>query len=203
VYGVFVFVQTRRLRWMFLSPTDDELPGDETVIETDRIALDADVAEQEAVPAGGPSMTVLCLLLLASLVGVIGFAKLLAHSIEDLVVWAGAPPSFVGVVIAMMVLLPESVSAFRAASRGEMQTSLNLALGSAMASIGLTIPAIAIASIWLDGPITLGLGSKEIVLLVITAVVSILTFGSGRATVLQATHHLTVFATFLFLSWNP
>ncbi len=191
VYGVFVFVQTRRLRWMFLSPTD---PDDDGGDDTD----DAEAGDDQR-----PRMATLVVMLLLSLAAVIGFAKLLASSIEDVVVWAGAPPSFVGVVIAMMVLLPESVSAFRAASRGHMQTSLNLALGSAMASIGLTIPAIAIASIWLDGPITLGLESKEIVLLVITAAVSMLTFGSGRATVLQATHHLTVFATFLFLAWNP
>jgi Ca2+:H+ antiporter len=95
------------------------------------------------------------------------------------------------------------VAAFRAADRGDMQTSLNLSLGSALASIGLTIPAIAIASIWLDGPIVLGLGGKEIVLLVLTAGIGALTFGSGRATVLQAAQHLAVFASFLFLAVEP
>ncbi len=141
--------------------------------------------------------------LLISLVAVVGLAKSLSHSIEDAVVWAGAPHSFVGVVIALMVLLPESVSACRAAARDDMQASLNLSLGSALASIGLTIPSIAIASIWLDGPIALGLGGKEIVLLVITAAVSMLTFGSGRATILQATHHLAVFAAFVFFAIKP
>ena len=72
-----------------------------------------------------------------------------------------------------------------------------------LASIGLTIPAVAIASIWLAGPIELGLGSTEIVLLAATAVISALTFGSGRATVLQATHHLAVFAAFIFLALVP
>lgn len=188
VYGVFVFVQTVGFRWMFLCPTDDaEVPA----------------TDHEPLPPERGGIGLRVLLLVVSLGAVIGLAKVLAPSIEEAVVWAGAPPSFVGVVIALMVLLPESVAAFRVASRGQMQTSLNLALGSALASIGLTIPAIAIASIWLDGPITLGLGSKEIVLLVLTAAVSILTFGSGRATVLQATHHLTVFATFIFLSWVP
>lgn len=188
VYGVFVFVQTVGFRWMFLCPTDDgEVPD----------------VDHEPLPPERGGIGLRVLLLVVSLGAVIGLAKVLAPSIEEAVVWAGAPQSFVGVVIALMVLLPESVAAFRVASRGQMQTSLNLALGSALASIGLTIPAIAIASIWIDGPITLGLGSKEIVLLVLTAVVSILTFGSGRATVLQATHHLTVFATFVFLSWVP
>ena len=84
-----------------------------------------------------------------------------------------------------------------------MQTSLNLSLGSALASIGLTIPAIAVASIWLEGPITFGLASKEIVLLVLTAVVSTLSFGSGQATVLQGAQHLAVFAAFVFLAIVP
>jgi Ca2+:H+ antiporter len=127
----------------------------------------------------------------------------LAPRIEDAVVWAGAPQSFVGVVIALLVLMPESVTALRAAARGEMQTSLNLSLGSALASIGLTIPAVAVASIWLDGPITLGLGGKEIVLLALTGLVSSLTFGSGRATILQGVQHLAIFGAFVFLAVVP
>ena len=142
-------------------------------------------------------------MLLLSLAGVVGLAKTLAPSIRDGVEWAGAPQSFVGVVIALMILLPESVSALRAAADGEMQTSLNLSLGSALASIGLTIPAIAIALVWLDGPVTLGLGGKEIALLVLTTVVSMLTFGSGRATVLQGMQHLAIFAAFVFLAIVP
>lgn len=190
VYGIFLFVQTSRLRWMFLStPTSDE---DENPSEHHTVAVESTRA-----------LVGRMVFLVITLAAVIGYAKVLAPSIERAAAWAGAPQSFVGVVIALMVLLPESVAAFRAASRGHMQTSLNLALGSALASIGLTIPAIAIASIWLDGGITLGLGGKEIVLLALTAGVSILTFGSGRATVLQATHHLAVFATFLFLSFEP
>lgn len=194
VYGIFVFVQTGRHRWMFASP---DQPADP---HTPALAEGAGSPRAHPAPRGiGPGVA----LLLVSLVAVVGLAKILAPSIEDAVVWAGAPQSFVGVVIALMVLLPESIAALRAASRGEMQTSLNLSLGSALASIGLTIPAIAVASIWLDGPITLGLGGKEIVFLAITAIVSILTFGSGRATVLQATHHLVLFVAFVFLALVP
>jgi Ca2+:H+ antiporter len=194
VYTIFVFVQTRRLRWMFLDGGEAADDGD----PHDHVADDARPRAEPIAP-----LVVRGIMLLVSLVAVVGLAKTLSPSIEDAIVWAGAPQSFVGVVIALMVLLPESIAAFRAASRGEMQTSLNLSLGSALASIGLTIPAIAIASIWLDGDIMLGLGSKEIVLLVLTAVVSILTFGSGKATVLQATHHLVVFAAFIFLAIVP
>ena len=195
VYGIFVFVQTVRHRWMFLSP---EAMAEESRSELAHVHP-AEGAEAERLGA----MWTRIVGLLMSLVAVVGLAKVLADPIERAVSWVGAPQSFVGVVIALMVLLPESIAACRAASRGEMQTSINLSVGSALASIGLTIPSIAVASIWLDGPITLGLGGKEIVLLALTAVVSILTFGSGRATVLQATHHLALFSAFLFLAIVP
>lgn len=208
VYGMFVFIQTVRHRWMFLYDTEPDL--DPTPIPAPEPAAAGDDGDQadgagssghgEASLAG---LVVPILRLLAALTVVVGLATTLSDPIEGAVAWAGAPPSFVGVVIALLVLAPESLAAFRAAARGEMQTSLNLALGSGLASIGLTIPAVAIASIWLAGPIELGLGSKEIVLLAATAVISALTFGSGRATVLQATHHLAVFAAFIFLALVP
>ena len=194
VYGLFVFVQTGSHRWMFLSPDalDDEAD--------DEFAHVAPHAPRAGRAEGLPSRFAL---LAVGLVGVVGLAKTLAPRIEDAVVWAGAPQAFVGVVIASMILLPESVAAVRAASRGEMQTSLNLSLGSALASIGLTIPAIAVASIWIDTSIVLGLGGKEIVLLALTAVVGTLTFGSGRATVIQGAQHAAIFMAFVFLSIFP
>ena len=106
-------------------------------------------------------------------------------------------------MIALLVLLPETLAAVRAARRDRVQTSLNLGFGSAMASIGLTIPAIAVASIWLDGPLILGLGSKETVLLAITIVVAALTIAPGRATVQEGGVHLVLFGAFLFLASNP
>lgn len=194
VYGIFVFVQTVSHRWMFLEP---EALNDESNDEF------AHIAPHEPRYGRLDALPVRIGLLLVGLAGVVGLAKTLAPRIEDAVVWAGAPPTFVGVVIAVMILLPESLAALRAAQRGEIQTSLNLSLGSALASIGLTIPSVAIASIWLDGPIILGLDSKEIVLLALTAVVSTLTFGSGRATILQGVQHLAVFGAFVFLAIFP
>jgi Ca2+:H+ antiporter len=135
VYGIFVFVQTMRHRWMFLSPESGELQVDEELA-----ALNAGAEERAS---GERSLLPSVLALVVSLAVVVGLAKTLSKPIEQAVAWAGAPQSFVGVVIALMVLMPESVAAFRAASRGEMQTSLNLALGSALASIGLTIPLFA------------------------------------------------------------
>ena len=115
----------------------------------------------------------------------------------------GLPQSFVGVVIALLVLLPETIAAGRSRTAQAHQISLNLAFGSAMASIGLTIPAIAVASIWLQGPLELGLEPTQIVLFALTVVVGVLTVVPGRATLLQAGVHLALLAAYLFLAVNP
>lgn len=187
LYGMFVSTQTRRHRDFFLPVAHDGQPLDD---------VHADPPTNQA--------TWLSLgLLLLSLVAVVGLAKVESPAIESGVAAAGFPQSFVGVVIALLVLLPETLAAARAARGNRIQTSLNLALGSAMASIGLTIPAIAIASIWLDGPLLLGLGPVQMVLLALTVVVSVLTVVPGRATRLQGGVHLVLLAAFVFLAVNP
>lgn len=188
LYGAFVLTQTVRHRDFFLPVTPSG-----HVLE----------ANEHAVPPSGRRSGASLLLLLLSLVAVVGLAKVESPPIEAAVVAAGFPPSFVGVVIALLVLLPETLAAVRAARRNRMQISLNLAFGSAMASIGLTIPAVALASIWLRGPLILGLGATQIVLLALTVVAGVLTVVPGRATRLQATVHLVVLAAFVFLSIRP
>ncbi len=184
LYGTFVFVQTVRHRDYFLPRTSTS---------------DDDHAEA---PANRTALRSLGLLVVC-LVAVVGLAKTVSPTLESAVESVGAPVSFVGVLIALLVLMPETVAAVRAALRDRLQVSLNLALGSALASIGLTIPAIAIASIWLTGPLLLGLGAKELVLLVLTVLVSMLTLVTGRATLLQGVVHLTLFSAFLFLAVTP
>jgi Ca2+:H+ antiporter len=186
LYLLFVFVQTVRHRDYFLPR------GAEVIAEDEHAAPPSD---REALQSLG--------LLLVSLVAVVGLAKIESPAIEDAVDAVGAPQSAVGVVIALLFLLPETLAAVRNARRDRVQTSFNLALGSAMASIGLTIPAIAVASIWLDGPLVLGLGATQIVLLAITVVVAALTVLPGRATVQEGGVHLVLFAAFLFLAINP
>lgn len=188
LYGMFVMTQTGRHREFFVPVTLDgaAIGSDDRGVAPTR---------RETVTAGA--------LLLFALVGVVGLAKVESPAIESAVETAGLPPSFVGVVIALLVLLPETLAAARAARRDEVQTSLNLAFGSAMASIGLTIPAIAVASIWLDGPLHLGLGSTQMVLLALTVVIGMLTVVQGRATPLQGGVHLVILAAFLFLAANP
>src|SRR6185503_14246824 len=187
LYGLFVFAQTVRHRESFLPVT----PSGNAIDEADANAVRPSVR----------ATVVSLVLLLLSLVGVVGLAKVESPSIESGVAAAGFPPSVVGVIIAL--LLPETLAAVRAARQDRVQTSFNLALGSAMASIGLTIPAIAFASIWLSGPIVLGLALIQIVLLVLTVVVAMLTVVPGRATLMQAGVHIVVFASFVFFAIKP
>jgi Ca2+:H+ antiporter len=184
LYLLFVFVQTIRHRDYFLP-------------------LGADDPEQHAAPPSNRRAFISLGLLVVALVAVVGLAKIETPAIEDAVDAIGAPPSAVGVVIALLVLLPETLAAVRNARRNRVQTSFNLAFGSAMASIGLTIPAIAVASIWLEGPLELGLGSTQTVLLVVTVLMAGLTVLPGRATVQEGGVHIVLFLAFVFLAVNP
>ena len=139
-------------------------------------------------------------LLLLSLAVVIMMAKGLTPAVKMAVASAGLPVSFVGVVIAAVILLPEMVAALRAAMLNRLQTSLNAALGSALASIGLTIPAVAAASYVLDQKLVLGLDSEGMSLLVLTLFISSLTLATGRTTILQGAIHLVIFGVFVILS---
>ena len=142
-------------------------------------------------------------MLLASLVAVVGLAKSLTPTVEAGIAWIGVPKAVVGIVIAAVVLLPECLAALRAAQANRLQTSLNLALGSILAAIGLTIPAVALVSIVLGQPLALGLDDKDRVLLTLTLIVSVITLGTGRTTVLQGIIHLVIFAVFLFFAAVP
>lgn len=187
LYGLFVAVQTGRHRDYFLPVDSNGEPA-------------PDVHAQR--PTSQRAAVSLAFLVVA-LAGVVGAAKLVSPAIEKSVIRAGFPLAVVGVMIALMILLPETLAAVRAARRGRLQTSINLAFGSAMASIGLTIPAIAVTSIWLPGPLHLGLGGTHLVLLAITIAVTTLTVVPGRATLLQAGVHLTLLSAFLFLAFRP
>jgi Ca2+:H+ antiporter len=142
-------------------------------------------------------------LLVLSLAVVVGLAKMLSDPIERALAAAGAPQAAVGIVIAMLVLLPETWAAVRAARANRLQTSMNLAIGSALASIGLTIPVVAIAAIAFGLPLVLGLEPKDVVMLSLTLLVSVVTLGTGRTHVMQGAVHLVLFAAFLFLALVP
>ena len=109
----------------------------------------------------------------------------------------------IGIIIAILVLLPETLAAVRAARADRLQTSMNLALGSALASIGLTIPVVAVASIAFDLPLVLGLNGKDLVMLVLTFMVSMVTLSTGRTHMMLGAIHVVLFMAFLFLTLVP
>jgi Ca2+:H+ antiporter len=185
VWCSFVFFQTVRNRDYFLPASD---------------------TDNEAVHARPPSKRdswLSVVLLVISLVVVVGLAKILSPAIEAAVAAAGAPRAIVGIIIAMVVLLPESVSAIRAALANRLQTSMNLAFGSALASIGLTIPVVVLVAVMLDLPLTLGLAPKDMILLVLSLIVCSIGLGNGRTNMMQGAVQVVIFAAFLFLSLVP
>jgi Ca2+:H+ antiporter len=184
LYGSFVFVQTVRHRDYFLpAQTDDQ--------------------EAHATPPTNSVAVLSAGLLLVSLVAIVGLAKALTPTVERGIAYFNVPKAVVGIIIAMLVLLPEGLAALRTARSNRLQTSLNLALGSALATIGLTIPAVAAVSIVLGQPLQLGLDGKDQALLALTLLLSVITLGTGRTTVLQGIVHLVIFAVFLFFAVVP
>jgi Ca2+:H+ antiporter len=193
LYGVFVFTQTIRHRDYFLP-----VPG-----PAGQEDLDGDGEPDHAAPPTTRAASLSLGLLAVCLAAVVGLAKTASPAIERAVDVAGAPHAVVGVAIALLVLLPETSAAVRAAARNRVQTSLNLAFGSALASIGLTIPTVGLASIALGWPLAIGLDPTDIVLLLLTVAVTVLTVAPGKATLMQGTVHLVVFSAFMFLALTP
>ena len=184
LYGSFVLIQTVRHRDYFLP-------------------IQGDDEEAHAPPPTGRTAVLSVGLLVVSLVAIVGLAKVLTPAVEFAVARLDVPKAVVGIIIAALVLLPESLAAVRAALGNRLQTSLNLALGSALATIGLTIPAVAVVSIMLQQPLELGLDAKDQVLLAVTLLLGMITLGTGRTTVLQGIVHLVIFAVFLFFAVVP
>jgi Ca2+:H+ antiporter len=185
LWVTFVLIQTVRHRDYFL-PVDNK----------------ADEDAHAPPPSARLAWSSLALLFV-TLVSVVGLAKLIGHSVESALKAAGAPDKVLGIVVAMLVLLPETWAAVRAAHANRLQSSLNLALGSSLSSIGLTIPAVAVVSTVVNIPLVLGLEPKELVLLVLTFVVASITLVSGRTHALLGAVHLVIFAAFLFLAIVP
>ena len=183
LYGVFLYTQAIRHRDYFIS-------------EAAGIADDGTHASNR--------MLVLSIaLLLVSLLAVVLLAKKFSLVVDFATASIGAPPAFAGVLVALLILLPESLAAIAAARKNDLQKSINLALGSSLATIGLTIPAVAVAAYALDKQLVLGLNPQEMVLLVLTFVLSMLTFGTGRTNILFGLVHVVVFAVFVFLVLVP
>lgn len=183
LYGVFLYTQTIRHRNYFVS----ELTG----------AADSDAHLSRRM------MSFSIVLLLVSLLAVVLLAKKFSQVVDAGAALIGAPPAFAGILVALLILLPESVAAVGAARKNDLQKSINLALGSSLATIGLTIPAVAVAAYALDKQLVLGLPARDMVLLALTFVLGMLTLGTGRTNILFGLIHLVVFAIFVFLVFVP
>ncbi len=183
LYGVFLYTQTILHRNYFINNA-------------------ADTADDGA-HASNRMFALSIVLLLVSLLAVVLLAKKFSLVVDAGIALIGAPPAFAGILVALLILLPESVAAIAAAHNNDLQKSINLALGSSLATIGLTIPAVAITAYTLDMQLVLGLNDQEVVLLVLTFILSMLTFGTGRTNILFGLVHLVVFAVFIFLVFVP
>ena len=186
LYAAFTLVQTVRHRDYFLPPPEQR----------------ADEDHHAEPPANREAIISFVMLLIALVVVVLSTKKISPIFENWLMVW-GAPKAVVGIAIAGLVLMPECIAAVRAAAANRLQTSMNLAMGSALASIGLTIPTVAIVSIVFDWPLALGLDIKSTVLLMLSLFVSVFSLGTGRTTLLHGVVHLVLFFTYLFLSFVP
>ena len=187
LYIAFLFFQTVSHRDYYLPKTKDK--------KTDNSI--------HAIKPSNLKTTVSSFLLILSLITVVGLAELLSPAIEKGVAAAGAPKTIVGIAIALLVLMPEGFAAVRAARANRLQSSLNLALGSALASIGLTIPTVAAIAIFFDLNLSLGISTLNMTLMYLSFFIGALTLAIGRTTLLQGMVHIIIFLEFLFLSLVP
>jgi Ca2+:H+ antiporter len=183
LYGVFLYTQTSLHRDYFIVENDAEGDGH--------------------APTSNRTLAISLALLLVSLLAVVLLAKKFSLVVDAGAAAIGAPPAFAGILVALLILLPESVAAIAAARKNDLQKSINLALGSSIATIGLTVPAVAVAAYMLDKQLVLGLGAREMILLVMTFLLSMLTFGTGRTNILFGLVHVLVFAVFVFMVFVP
>ena len=184
IYGAFVFAQTIGHRGIFVPD-------------------DAAEAQQHTAPPSNGVTAASAVLLLACLTAVVLLAKKLAPSLEAAVAHVGAPNAVVGVIIAAIVLLPEGLAALRAARANRLQTSLNLALGSALASIGLTIPTVSLLSLYMQTKLALGIDTKSTVLLILSLFITAIALRTGRTILMHGIVLLVIFVVYLFTTVVP
>jgi Ca2+:H+ antiporter len=182
LYGAFLFIQTNWHKDYFLAGDSGQ---DGPVPPTGRIAL--------------ASFGLMCVCLFS----VVVLAKSLSPALTEGVGAMGAPIAIAGIIVAAIVLLPETTAAVRAAAANRLQSSLNLALGSAVACIGLTVPTVAVVAWWIGQPLELGISQGATVLMGLGFLVAMITYGTGRTNVLSGIVHLVLFAAYIFYVFAP
>jgi Ca2+:H+ antiporter len=206
IYGAFIFIQTIKHRDYFLPPSPGSPPvrkNSPSVGKNSPPAENAGGSPEHATPPSGRTALTSLLLLVVSLVIVVLLAESLAPGIEHWIEAQGAPKSLVGIMISAVVLMPEGISAVKAARKNRLQTSLNLALGSALASMGLTIPVVAFAAMIYGWKLELGMDPKAMVLLLLSYFIVSLSLRTGRTNILQGIILLLFFGIYLFITLFP
>ena len=186
LYGIFLVLQTGRHRGYFIDP--------------------ADAAEAAVAPATPPAAGTVAwhvLLLLANILPIVILSKSLAAVLDFGIAALGAPPALGGVLIAMVVFTPEGISALRAIAANQLTRAVNLCLGAATSTLGLTVPAVLVIGLATGQAVTLGLSPANMVLLVTTLILSALTFSGPRTTMLEGAVHLVLFGVFFVLIFSP
>lgn len=189
LYGVFLLIQTNRHKSFFV----DEIGEDATV------TLDGG----ERVPINGRAVLIHTVLLVVTILPIVILSKSLAKILDHGIAALGAPSALGGVLIACIVLTPEAISALKAVSRNQLQRAINLCLGAATSTIGLTVPAVLAIGLLTDQIVVLGLKPTEMTLLAVTLVLATLTFSGTRTTVLEGAVHLVLFFVYLTLIFSP
>jgi Ca2+:H+ antiporter len=200
LYGVFLAIQTVRHAGFFTDPVDE---GDGETSAEEEPAFARDAEDEEHGQAGQTSTLYHTVLLLLALLPVVLLTEELAHIVEDGIAASGLPAAVAGVLVAILVLSPEVMGAVRASLNNQLQRAVNISLGSALATIGLTVPSVLLIGVMSDRNIIFGLPSEEVVLLILTLIVASLTFNGPRTNILQGAVHLVLFVVYAVLLFNP
>lgn len=203
LYGIFLAIQTvRHVGYFTDQPATTFAP--KAVADSETVDEPAFVPEVEEQPHGEQTSALYhAVLLLVALLPVVLLTEELAHLVEDGIAAAGLPAAVAGVLVAILVLSPEAMGALRSAVSNQLQRAVNIALGSALATIGLTVPAVLLIGTLSDRHIVFGLPAEEMVLLTLTLVVASLTFNGPRTNILQGAVHLVMFIVYAVLLFNP
>lgn len=204
LYGAFLVLQTGRHRSFFVEPTREQAPPVRSAPhgrapDPDEIEIVEDDGHED--PGGSTSSHVL--LLLATILPIVILAKSLAVVLDFGIARLGAPVALGGILIAMVVFTPECIAALRAISANQLQRAINLCLGAAASTLGLTVPAVLAIGLFTGQEVVLGLSKANMVILAMTLLLSTLTFTGTRTTMLEGAVHLSVFFVFLVLVFSP
>lgn len=191
LYGMFLWLQTGRHRGFFTT-------GD--AVAADAIGLPLPHQDKGSAPISTYGRVGL---LLANILPIVILAKSLAKLLDHGIAAIGAPSALGGIVIAMIVFTPEGISAMKAVAANQLTRAINLCLGAATSTLGLTVPAVLLIGLMTGQPVVLGVSAANMILLAVTLILNTLTFSGTRTTMLEGAVHLSLFLVYFLLVFSP